>query len=162
LDELMKLSSEVGVELDRGAWQRRTVLSVGKRLYQWLDGDGRWLEGLGESLLGQEWRFEVEGRTRPLAALPWEVLARGDGSFLASREALFVVVRRIDGATQPLPAGPSPVDGQCLTLLFMAAAPDGAAPLQFEAEERRILDEFPERSREARSFSSRTAGRSTG
>jgi tetratricopeptide (TPR) repeat protein len=143
IDELTKLASDVCEELDRGGGQRRTVLSVGKRLYQWLDGDGRWLEGLTEALVGQEWRFEVEGQTRALAALPWEVLARADGSLLATRDALFVVVRRIDGAMQPLPPGPSPVEGQCLTLLCMAAAPDGAKPLQYEAEERRILDAFP-------------------
>jgi tetratricopeptide (TPR) repeat protein len=117
------------------------LASIGRELYQWLDGGEGQLAGLVERA-PRPLVFEVRGERAPSDAgwavlrAPWELLAvPGGGGFLAEDALVrFCVVRRL-GAPVP-PAG---VDGFRLGLAFMACAPRRQSELDFEGEEAAIL-----------------------
>ncbi len=69
--------------------------------------------------------------------LPWELLAEQDAHLALDLRIDYRPVRRLGlRSTDAAGSAPSP---HCLSLLFMAAAPDGVPPLQYELEESRIL-----------------------
>jgi tetratricopeptide (TPR) repeat protein len=111
---------------------------IGEEMYAWLDQG----QALTDWALSAEPALEVRaeaGRrdalTAALLAAPWELLAR-DGIFLAEDQMrLFAVARRCTAVGDPV--RPAYCD---LSLLFMAAAPDGQSTLNFEAEEAMILE----------------------
>ena len=122
-------AAAVGAELD--------LRGIGEEIFAWLDQGG----ALEEWLAGPERALEIRvdpARPGPLAeallAAPWEVLCR-NGGFLAEEGRLFVVSRRCGGSDAPAPARHSD-----LSLMFMAAAPEGQSELDFEAEEAAILE----------------------
>lgn len=71
-----------------------------------------------------------------LLSLPWEILATEEG-YLAEDERLFEVVRRIGGSANE---HTNRVKYSDITLAFMAADPNFESGLQYEVEERVILD----------------------
>jgi ATP/maltotriose-dependent transcriptional regulator MalT len=111
---------------------------IGTEIHDWLDQGSR----LDEWLVGRERVLEIradpqrrDALTEALLAAPWEVLAR-DGVFLAEdRARLFIVARRCGGSEEPV--APRHSD---LSLMFMAAAPEGQSELDYEAEEAAILE----------------------
>ena len=122
-------AAAVGAELD--------LRGIGEEIFGWLDQGG----ALEAWLAGPERALEVRvdpARPGPLAeallAAPWEVLCR-DGGFLAEEGRLFVVSRRCGGSAAPAPARHSD-----LSMMFMAAAPEGQSELDYEAEEAAILE----------------------
>jgi tetratricopeptide (TPR) repeat protein len=114
--------------------------AIGKRLFLWLDGDGRWLSRVTESARGivlaiAFGRLGANDANHQLAGLPWETMQDRQG-FLVNRCIVPVrVVGDADGANSP-PA----VSQYRLQTLFMATEPEGVEPrLDFEGEESRIL-----------------------
>jgi tetratricopeptide (TPR) repeat protein len=101
------------------------LLALGRDVYAWLDGPGRWLS---EPLDGLVLRAPAGS---PAWRVPWELLADGDGH-LARRQ--FPVIRRLREPGAPRSRPPD----LRLGVLFMAAAPEGAVPLRFEDEEAAI------------------------
>ncbi len=114
-------------------------LGLGRDLYAWLDGGERWLERLRGSAsppLVIEHAVPLRPDEPQLSFLevPWELLADRQGHLAADARLLYCPVRRVGRATKP--AEPSPYR---LSVVFMAAAPRGAVPLSFEAEEDAVL-----------------------
>jgi hypothetical protein len=106
--------------------------AIGKRLFLWLDGEGRWLSRVTESARGVVLAIDA---SQQLAGLPWETMQDRHG-FLVNR--CIVPVRVVGGfqGTNPHPE----VSQFRLQTLFMATDPEGVEPkLDFEGEESRIL-----------------------
>jgi tetratricopeptide (TPR) repeat protein len=106
--------------------------AIGKRLFLWLDGDGRWLSRVTESSRGVVLAIDA---SKQLAGLPWETMQDGNG-FLVNR--CIVPVRVVGGfrGTNPHPAASQ----YRLQMLFMATCPEDVAPkLDFEEEEWQVL-----------------------
>jgi CHAT domain len=125
--------------------------SIGRELYQWLDGKEGWLRrGLEEDgerkiYLDLIKTSEAQGlnpKTQKvalgLAHLPWELLHDVSGFLLLERSVL--PVRSVH---QRNSSNPNSIQAQNrpLRLIFMATSPEhpGIAPLQFEQEETNIL-----------------------
>jgi tetratricopeptide (TPR) repeat protein len=113
---------------------RPQLTALGQRLYNWLDGEGRWLSRAIQNCgaEGLTLAIAVEGK---LAHLPWEVLHDGTGFLIEKPYPLVVPVRWVDQPTKPrLP------QNRPLQILFMASSPESVQPvLNFEAEETEIL-----------------------
>ncbi|WP_157640347.1 CHAT domain-containing protein [Lamprocystis purpurea] len=117
------------------------AFAIGGDLYRWVDGDqrllDRLLEGATPPLL---FSIHCPNRTPSpvewaLLQAPWELLANDNGYLAADALLQFSPQRRL-GPIAPFPA----LDDCRLGLAFMAAAPAGAAELDYEAEETAILD----------------------
>ena len=116
------------------------LLVLGRELYRWLDGERGWLGQLRQSVTSG-FDFEVRGPVRPdadawaLLTAPWELLADELGFLVEDVQLGFAPVRRLG---EPVP-GPA-LDGHRLGVAFMASAPRGQVELDYEAEERAILE----------------------
>ncbi|MEU1782765.1 CHAT domain-containing protein, partial [Streptomyces abikoensis] len=127
------------VEAVRGGSQRQVLLALGCELYEWLDGDRRWLTRLLDEAAAPL-LFEARGPKRPSAAewallrAPLELLAIPGGGFLVEEPEQFAVVRRLG---RPGPA--ASLDDRRLGVAFMASSPQGQDELDYEAEELAIL-----------------------
>ena len=116
------------------------LLALGRELYGWLNGDGGHLNTLLQRAV-PPLRFEIVAANRfPSAAewallrAPWELLADQQG-FLARDPGLgFSPVRRLGRPEKGTPPG-----SKRLGVVFMAASPQGAAELDYEAEESAIM-----------------------
>lgn len=118
---------------------KSTLLQLGQAMGAWLDNGAGWLEQL-------QWAAETplifefvapdksRGEARRLLNVPWELLADEQGHWAGRASLVFCPVRRL-GKSIKTP-DPSPYK---LGAVFMAAAPQGATPLQFEQEEAAIL-----------------------
>jgi len=111
--------------------------AIGREMFDWLDAGGAaaaW--AVGEPVL-EVWVDPVGDDPKVADAVldaPWELLAPG-GLFLAAHpDRLFTVSRRIGTAADPV--APRHSD---LSLMFLAAAPEGQTELDYEAEEAAIL-----------------------
>ncbi|MDR7277757.1 CHAT domain-containing protein [Catenuloplanes atrovinosus] len=110
--------------------------ALGVRLFDFLDGDQRWLAPLSQHPAGTVLRVTT-GDAR-LRHLPWELLATGDG-YLAVAGRAPVLPVRVVGGHAGLPADVA-AGNRPLRVLFMATSPEGVEPvLNFEAEESAIL-----------------------
>jgi len=118
------------------------LLAIGKELGAWLDDDRGWWTRIVDSAvppLGLE--IEVPRRredsgARALLMAPWEVLADQAGFLATSMEVMLSPWRRLGGRSRAPEVAPT----TALSVLFMAAAPEGARALDYEQEERAILE----------------------
>jgi tetratricopeptide (TPR) repeat protein len=114
-----------------------TILSVGREMFSWLDRSD-WVSSWFALPQDRILDIHVTGRAAATEALlmdaPWEILATDQGPLALDPLQLFIVTRRLD------PGGScwAPRHGD-IQLIFMAAAPEGQSPLDFESEEAAIL-----------------------
>jgi hypothetical protein len=113
---------------------RPDLLAIGKRLFLWLDGNGRWLSRAINECAQEGIVLAISAEAK-LSYLPWEVLHDGT-QFLIERDYPLVVPLR--WINQPFTVrSPQP---RPLQVLFMATSPENVQPvLDFEAEEASIL-----------------------
>ncbi len=115
------------------------LLGLGAGMFDWLDETGwasRWARGTGVRVLEIAVDDVEHESSRALLDLPWETLARGKDFLAADQVQPFVVFRSIGRHENAEPTQPNFRD---LTLMFMAAAPEGLTELNYEAEEGAIL-----------------------
>ncbi|MEO0801943.1 MAG: CHAT domain-containing protein, partial [Cyanobacteria bacterium J06642_2] len=114
---------------------------VGRQLFSWLDGDGRWLSRAIADCSPSETVVAIAAAEK-LAHLPWEVMHDGTNFLVDRFNPAVAPVRWVEGkADEYVP------QDRALQVLFMATSPDGVTPvLEFEREEARLLgiaDELP-------------------
>jgi hypothetical protein len=136
------LAEAVDGDYQRGAAGQRVFASpqlgvLGARLFDFLDGDQRWLAPVLQHPPGTVLRITTADQR--LRHLPWELLNTG-GAYLAVAGTAPVLPVRTVGRRAGLPddvaAGNRP-----LRVLFMATSPEAVEPvLNYEAEEAAILD----------------------
>ena len=113
--------------------EQEDFLKLGKRLYEWVDGDDRVLSrAIAEVKPGVIAIAAVEG----LAHLPWEMLADGEG-FLVGRG--IVPVRWVSMGRDSIEWVNAPKSEE-MKLMLMATDPAESTSLDYEAEEGRILE----------------------
>ena len=111
------------------------VRDIGREMLQWLNQGNVLSEWLADSRRELEIALTTgEKNTDALLAAPWEVLADENGFLADDREKPFLPLRRV--APEATITEPDHSD---LSLLFMAAAPEGQHELDYEAEEADIL-----------------------
>src|SRR5215470_9476486 len=109
---------------------------LGEKLFNFLDGDERWLGQALADPRGATLRITAEQRLRHL---PWELVVR-DGSFLAVSEGAPLLPVRSASSIATLGAVVT-AHNRPLRVLFMASSPEGVEPvLSYEAEEGGILE----------------------
>jgi tetratricopeptide (TPR) repeat protein len=109
---------------------------IGKKLYNWLDGDERWFSTLLKPSKRNHTILAIEtgDQNGELAHLPWELL-HDDKGFLVERNV--VPVRWLSEVEAEL----KEPEARSLRVLFMASSPIGVEPvLKFELEEQTILE----------------------
>ncbi|MEH2071374.1 MAG: tetratricopeptide repeat protein [Nostoc sp.] len=107
---------------------------IGRQLFFWLDGDGRWLSrGIANCRAeGLVIAIDIEQK---LAHLPWEVLHDSEDFLVKRVNPVVLPLRWIEKETEPFA-----VEARQLRVLFMATDPEDVQPkLEFEQEEARIL-----------------------
>ncbi|MFN5399527.1 MAG: tetratricopeptide repeat protein [Pseudanabaena sp.] len=110
-------------------------VAIGKKLFGWLDGDGRWLSRALEACQGELLVLAIANLAK-LPHLPWEVLHDREGFLIDRQYPKVVPVRWTEGEV----VASEPAD-RPLRVMFMATDPEGVEPrLNFEGEEGRILD----------------------
>ena len=123
----------------RGRSDSVPLMQIGRELYAWLDGAEGWLAELRPQLT-PPFLLEIQAPLQPTAPewaalhAPWELLADQAGFLAADAHLRYAPARRLGK-----PAAPPALDDYRLGVAFMAAAPRGAQPLDFEAEEAAIM-----------------------
>ena len=107
---------------------------IGKQLFFWLDGDGRWLSRGIANCRGEGLVIAID-TDKKLAHLPWEVLHDGEDFLVKRVNPVVLPLRWIEKETEAFS-----VEARQLRVLFMATDPEDVQPkLEFEQEEARIL-----------------------
>ncbi|MEH1915644.1 MAG: tetratricopeptide repeat protein [Nostoc sp.] len=107
---------------------------IGKQLFFWLDGDGRWLSRGIVNCRGEGLVIAID-TDKKLAHLPWEVLHDGEDFLVKRVNPVVLPLRWIEKETEGFSVEP-----RQLRVLFMATDPEDVEPkLEFEQEEARIL-----------------------
>ncbi|WP_375443178.1 tetratricopeptide repeat protein, partial [uncultured Nostoc sp.] len=107
---------------------------IGKQLFFWLDGDGRWLSRGIANCRGEGLVIAIDTEQK-LAHLPWEVLHDGQDFLVKRVNPVVLPLRWIEKETEAFS-----VEARQLRVLFMATDPEDVEPkLEFEQEEARIL-----------------------
>ena len=110
-------------------------VEIGKKLFGWLDGDGRWLSRALANCKEKLLVLAIANLAK-LPHLPWEVLHDREGFLIDRTYPKVVPVRWTKGEV----VASEPAD-RPLRVMFMATDPEGVEPrLNFEGEEGRILD----------------------
>ena len=110
-------------------------VAMGKKLFGWLDGDGRWLIRALADCQGELLVLAIANLAK-LPHLPWEVLHDREGFLIDRTYPKVVTVRWTKGEVVAIEPADRP-----LRVMFMATDPEGVEPrLNFEGEEGRILD----------------------
>ncbi len=110
-------------------------VAIGKKLFGWLDGDGRWLSRALADCQGELLVLAIANLAK-LPHLPWEVLHDREGFLIDRTYPKVVTVRWTKGEVVACEPADRP-----LRVMFMATDPEGVEPrLNFEGEEGRILD----------------------
>ncbi|MEY3302851.1 MAG: hypothetical protein RLZZ139_1224, partial [Cyanobacteriota bacterium] len=110
-------------------------VAIGKKLFGWLDGDGRWLSRALADCQGELLVLAIANLAK-LPHLPWEVLHDREGFLIDRTFPKVVPVRWTKGEVVTSEPADRP-----LRVMFMATDPEGVEPrLNFEGEEGRILD----------------------
>ena len=136
-DALIDLGGRYG--LARGRSDATALLQIGRALYAWLDGAEGWLAELRPQLR-PPFLLEIQAPLQPTGPdwavlhAPWEVLADQAGFLAEDAQLRYAPARRLGK-----PAAPPDLEDYRLGVAFMAAAPRGAQPLDFEAEEAAIM-----------------------
>lgn len=110
---------------------------LGREMFAFLDASGwasAWARKAGDRILEIQVRGSNADQEAVLLDAPWELLATADGPLAQHSVQLFVVSRRLGDNEEPW----TPLQGD-IQLMFLAAAPEGATVLDFEAEEAAIL-----------------------
>ena len=116
------------------------LLQIGQEMFEWLSGPTQFLKALPNAVsapLLVEFAVDKTDDSKEARAFldaPWELLAFGGRRWALRGDILFCPIRRIGKSLQPPPPSPD-----CLSLVFMAAAPRDAGNLNYEAEEAAIL-----------------------
>jgi tetratricopeptide (TPR) repeat protein len=119
--------------------QAEVLYALGQEMFQILNRNGwaeAWLKGTGPCILEIQAEDLTGEFVAPLLNAPWELLTNGAAYLVDNVLQPFSVFRRIG---QPA-ASPLPPAFANISLLFMAAAPEGQHELAFEAEEAGILE----------------------
>lgn len=117
---------------------REDLVTIGRRLFQWLDGSDRWLVQHLSQALGEEVVLAISVAEQ-LAHLPWEVLHDG-AQFLVQRQPVVIPVRWLASNAVPQLQVESQPRNRALNVLFMATSPLDVKPvLDYEQEEAQIL-----------------------
>jgi CHAT domain-containing protein len=113
---------------------RPNLVSMGQRLFNWLDGEGRWLSRAIQDCAAEGLVLAIAPDAK-LAHLPWEIM-HDDTEFLVQKPyPLVMPLRWLDQPFQDRSPQERP-----LQVLFMAASPENVEPvLRFEEEEAAIL-----------------------
>ncbi|NEU77544.1 tetratricopeptide repeat protein [Nostoc sp. UIC 10630] len=107
---------------------------IGRQLFFWLDGDGRWLSRGIANCHGEGLVIAID-TDQKLAHLPWEVLHDGQDFLVKRVNPVVLPLRWIEKETEGFS-----VEARQLRVLFMATDPEDVEPkLEFEQEEARIL-----------------------
>ncbi|MEH1775115.1 tetratricopeptide repeat protein [Nostoc sp.] len=107
---------------------------IGRQLFFWLDGDGRWLSRGIANCRGEGLVIAID-TDQKLAHLPWEVLHDGEDFLVKRVNPVVLPLRWIEKETEAFS-----VEARQLRVLFMATDPEDVQPkLEFEQEEARIL-----------------------
>ncbi|QLE49509.1 tetratricopeptide repeat protein [Nostoc sp. C057] len=107
---------------------------MGKQLFFWLDGDGRWLSRGIANCRGEGLVIAID-TGKQLAHLPWEVLHDGEDFLVKRVNPVVLPLRWIEKETEGFSVEP-----RQLRVLFMATDPEDVEPkLEFEQEEAKIL-----------------------
>ncbi len=107
---------------------------IGRQLFFWLDGDGRWLSRGIANCRGEGLVIAID-TDKKLAHLPWEVLHDGEDFLVKRVNPVVLPLRWIEKETEGFA-----VEARQLRVLFMATDPeDVQSKLEFEQEEARIL-----------------------
>ena len=107
---------------------------IGKQLFFWLDGDGRWLSRGIANCRGEGLVIAID-TDQKLAHLPWEVLHDGEDFLVKRVNPVVLPLRWIEKEIEGFS-----VEARQLRVLFMATDPEDVQPkLEFEQEEARIL-----------------------
>ncbi|MDF5709237.1 MAG: tetratricopeptide repeat protein, partial [Nostoc sp. S4] len=107
---------------------------IGRQLFFWLDGDGRWLSR-GITNCRSEGLVIAIDTGKQLAHLPWEVLHDGEDFLVKRVNPVVLPLRWIEKETEGFSVEP-----RQLRVLFMATDPEDVQPkLEFEQEEAKIL-----------------------
>lgn len=111
------------------------LVELGSRLYNFLDGNERWLSEYLAHPDGTVLRITTEERLRHL---PWDLMCV-DGEHLSANLLPPLLVVRTVNSKRSRPSSNVPPN-RPLRVLFLATAPEGTVPtLAFEQEEARIL-----------------------
>jgi hypothetical protein len=112
------------------------LMEIGGAIFTWLDRDAlatAWLRATGDREL--QITAHITDDPAHVAALldvPWEVLAGPDGHLVGGVKKFIVYRRIVDPLASSTPRQP---DFRDIRMVFMAAAPEGASELDYEAEE---------------------------
>ncbi len=110
-------------------------VAMGKKLFAWIDGDGRWLSRALADCQGDLLVLAIANLAK-LPHLPWEVLHDREGYLIDRQYPQVVPVRWTKGEV----VANEPAD-RPLRVMFMATDPEGVEPrLEFEKEEGKILE----------------------
>jgi hypothetical protein len=105
-------------------------VAIGKKLFAWLDGDGRWLSRALADCQGELLVLAIANLAK-LPHLPWEVLHDREGFLIDRTYPKVVTVRWTKGEVVTSEPADRP-----LRVMFMATDPEGVEPrLNFEGEE---------------------------
>ncbi len=116
-----------------------TLLAIGKALHDWLDRKDLLAQIIGESgpvSLDLAVAVRPDAEARAFVAAPWELLTDATGLHLAFDATRAYSPARRFGA----PGAHWEPAHRDLSVLFMAAAPEGVSDLDYEREEALILD----------------------
>ncbi|MEH2302531.1 MAG: CHAT domain-containing protein [Nostoc sp.] len=107
---------------------------IGRQLFFWLDGDGRWLSRGIADCRGEGLVIAID-TDKQLAHLPWEVLHDGEDFLVKRVYPVVLPLRWIEKETEGFS-----VEARQLRVLFMGTDPEDVEPkLDFEQEEAKIL-----------------------
>ena len=111
------------------------MLDLGRRLYEFIDGNERWLANSLSNPRGSALRITAEERLRHL---PWELMASDNAHLSVNPTVPFTPVRAVSTRVSLQPA--TDPANRPLRVLFMATSPEGVDPeLAYETEEAEIL-----------------------
>ncbi|MGR3279224.1 tetratricopeptide repeat protein [Acaryochloris marina NIES-2412] len=113
---------------------RPNLVDVGQRLFNWIDGEGRWLSRAIQDCASEGIVLAIAPDAK-IAHLPWEILHDATDFLVNKSYPMIVPIRWLDQRSEE-----RVVQDRPLQVLFMATSPEQVKPvLQFEQEEATLL-----------------------